>query len=62
MATSPQSEASFPTGLGWVAAIVVLTYAASQFFHWSAGWQVLILTCADVLAFVMFLIFTLRHT
>ena len=62
MATSSQHEISFPAGLGWIAAIVVLTYAASQFFHWSAGWQVLILTGAALLAFVMFLVLTLRRT
>ena len=53
-------EMSFPVGLAGVAAVVVLTYAASQFFHWSAGWQVLILTGADVVAFVMFLVVSLR--
>ncbi len=53
-------EMSFPVGLAGVATVVVLTYAASQFFHWSAGWQVLILTGADVVAFVMFLVVSLR--
>lgn len=54
------SEAvGFPAGLGWVAAVVAVTYEASQLFHWSAGWQVLILTGADVLACVMFLMVVL---
>ena len=60
MEREPQ-ESSFPAGLAGVAVFVVLTYAASQFFHWSAGWQVLILTGADVLAFVMFLMVSLRE-
>ena len=57
-----QHEVSFPAGLGWVAAIVAFTYAASQFFHWSAGWQVLVLTGADLVAFIMFLVLALRRT
>ncbi len=60
MERGPQ-ETSFPAELAGVAAVVVLTYAASQFFHWSAGWQVLILTGADVVAFVMFLVFSLKE-
>lgn len=62
MATSSSEQhVAFPAGLGWVAAVVAVTYAASQFFNWSAGWQVLILTGADVLAFVMFLVLMLRR-